>query len=115
MPASLPVLNPLVVIAGENLDAVTEVGFGVGVTVDTFSVDSSNQITAEITVDPGATTGARDVTVVSARGTSTMPGAFEIRQPSSAFPWLWVGLGVVLAILVVGLAGYQTLGRRARH
>jgi VCBS repeat-containing protein len=104
-----------VIIAGDNLDGVTEVGFGDGVTVVTFSVDSSNQITAKIVVDSGAETGARDVTVVSVNGTSTMPEAFEIRQPSSAFPWLWVGLAVGLAVVVIGLAGYLTLGRRAQH
>ena len=104
-----------VIISGGNLGGVTEVGFGEGVTVDTFSVDSSNQITAKVVVDSGAETGVRDVTVVSLNGTSTMPEAFEIRQPSSAFPWLWVGLGVALAVVVIGIAGYITLGKRVQR
>ncbi len=67
-------------ITGTNLLGVTTVGFGSGVTVNSFSVDSDAQITASITISSSATVGARDVSVTNAAGTATLTSGFTVNQ-----------------------------------
>jgi|GEM_PF-1680333 len=67
-------------ITGTNLTAANVIGFGAGVTVDSFIVDSSTRITANITIDADATTGARDVSVTTSGGTGTLPGGFTVEE-----------------------------------
>jgi len=69
-----------VTITGTNLSGVTAVGFGSGITVNSFIVDSSTQITASIAVSDSATVGARDVSVTKAGGTATLTGGFTVNQ-----------------------------------
>jgi hypothetical protein len=68
-----------VTITGTNFTDATAVSFGAGITV-TFTVSSSTQITATIVIDPGATTGARDVSVTTPGGAGTVAGMFTVTQ-----------------------------------
>lgn len=67
-----------VTISGANFDGATDVGFGSGITVEDFSVNSSTEITAEITIDASAAKGMRDVSVTTGYGTATKTGGFEV-------------------------------------
>ena len=67
-----------VTITGANLDGATGVSFGSGITVDDFSVVSSSEITAEITIDAKAAKGTRDVSVTTAWGTATKTDGFSV-------------------------------------
>jgi len=69
------------VITGTGFIGATVVAFsGTGITVDSFLVDNSTQITATITVSGGAPIGFRDVSVTTPGGTGTGTGIFEVRS-----------------------------------
>jgi parallel beta-helix repeat protein len=59
-----------VTITGTNFTGATAVSFGPGITV-TFTVVSSTQINATITIAVGATIGARNISVTTPQGTGT--------------------------------------------
>jgi len=67
-----------VIITGTNLTGALAMmlNFGSGITVNSFMVDSATQITASITISPWATTGSRDVSVITSAGTGT--GSFTV-------------------------------------
>ncbi len=68
-----------VVITGSNLSGATTVDFGAGITVTSFTVNSSTQITANITIDPAAAPGARSITVTTPGGSSApLANAFTV-------------------------------------
>jgi hypothetical protein len=67
-----------VTITGTNLFGVTAVGFGSGITVNSFTVDNSTQITASIAVSGSAMAGTRDVSVTNAAGTGTLTSGFTV-------------------------------------
>lgn len=68
-----------VTIAGTGFIGATVVAFsGTGVTVNSFLVDNSAQITASITIATGATVGWRNVSVTTPGGTGTGTSKFEI-------------------------------------
>lgn len=69
-----------ITITGTELLGVTSVGFGSGITVNSFSVDNATQITAGITISGSATVGTRDVTVTNAAGTATLTNGFTVNQ-----------------------------------
>jgi hypothetical protein len=69
-----------VTITGTNFGGATAVSFGTGITVNSFVVDSSTQITANITVDTSAVEGARDVAVVISGGNTSLEDAFTVIQ-----------------------------------
>jgi hypothetical protein len=75
-----------VVITGSGLTGATAVGFGAGITVSGYTVDSDTQITSSIAIDGAAATGARDVQVTTAGGTATLTGGFAV-NPASANGW----------------------------
>jgi hypothetical protein len=80
-----------VVVNGSAFDTAPTVTFsGSGVTVHSVTRDSAVQLTLDLSIDPNALTGARDVTVTNADGgTVTSPGAFTINvrpTTSSANP-----------------------------
>ncbi len=100
-------LNPDHGGLGETLDvAVSGTGFyeassivfraGLGVTVNSFTVDSQTQITANLTISPTATIGTRDVSVTTPRGTGTLTSGFEVTgvSPSSGI------LGNTLSVVI---------------
>ncbi|MDY6892832.1 MAG: hypothetical protein SVO26_03830, partial [Chloroflexota bacterium] len=67
-----------VTITGTNLTGTSAVDFGAGITVNGFTVDDSNQITASITIDAAATVGTRDVSVTNPDGTDTLTDGFTV-------------------------------------
>ena len=56
--------------------------FGSGVTVNSFTVNSSTQITASITISSTATVGSRNVSVTTPAGTATMTDGFTVNTSS---------------------------------
>jgi hypothetical protein len=67
-----------VTITGTDLTAGTVDSFGAGITINSYTVDSDTEITANITIDPGATPGTRDVTVTTPGGTVTLTDGFTV-------------------------------------
>jgi hypothetical protein len=57
------------------------VGFGAGITVNSFSVNSATQMTANISIAGDAAPGARDVSVTGPVGTGTLPDGFRVTVP----------------------------------
>ena len=76
---SLAGLCPLtVVITGTNLDWVTSVNFGPGITVNSFQANSPTQITANICIAGAAAPGPRDISVTTPWNTITKANAFTV-------------------------------------
>ena len=69
-----------IVLAGTGFIGATVVSFGADITVNSFSVDSSIQITASITIAVGAALGARNVSVTTPGGTGTGTGIFTANE-----------------------------------
>jgi hypothetical protein len=67
-----------VTINGTNFLGATVVDFGAGITVNSFAVNSSDQITANILIASDATLGPRDVSVTTPEGTGTLPDGFTV-------------------------------------
>ena len=67
-----------VAITGADFTGATDVSFGSGITVNSFTVDSLTKITASISVAADATIGVRDVSVTTPAGTGTLTGAFAV-------------------------------------
>jgi hypothetical protein len=67
-------------ISGRNLTGASEVRFGTGIAVNSFTVLNSNQLTANITIVTGADLGARDVSVTTPGGNFTLPDSFTVNQ-----------------------------------
>ena len=59
-------------------DGTSAVSFGAGITINSVSVSSATALTANITIDPSATLGARDVTVSTGTETATGVGGFVV-------------------------------------
>ncbi|MDP2755168.1 MAG: PKD domain-containing protein [Nitrospirota bacterium] len=72
-----------VTISGANLSGATSISFGAGITVNGFTVNSSSQITANISISPTATVGLRNVSVTTPAGTGTGNGLFTINSPNT--------------------------------
>ena len=71
-----------IVIAGTGFASGAAASFsGTGITVNSTNVDSSTQVTANITLGVGATVGARDITVTNPDGgTGTGTGIFTVNS-----------------------------------
>jgi glucose/arabinose dehydrogenase len=97
-PASLPTpsltsINPTggargettnVVLGGSNFAGGATCSFGVGITVNSCTLNSASQITANITISPTATLGARTVTVTNPDNQSaSLANAFTVSQASA--------------------------------
>lgn len=68
-----------VVLAGDNMTTATDVSFeGSDITVNSFTVDSDEQITANITIAADAACGALDVRVQTALNIVTTTDAFTV-------------------------------------
>ena len=98
-----------VVITGAGFTGATDVSFGEGVTVESFTVDSPTQITARVRVAPNAAPGTRDVSVVTPDGTVTLSDVFEVQTEAGsggggvpAFVWVLIGLIAAAGILLLG-------------
>ena len=67
-----------VVISGTNLTGATSVSFGGNITINSFTVDSDSQVTANITIASDAVVGYRDVSVTTPEGTGSLSNAFTV-------------------------------------
>lgn len=69
-----------VTLNGYDLDCAVALDFGPGITVNSFTVDSSTQITASISIALDATPSPplRDVSVITSAGTATKTTCFEV-------------------------------------
>ena len=75
-----------VTITGTNLAGAAGLGFGGGIKVNSFTVDSSTQITANITIAVEAAHCSRDISVTTPGGTATLAGRFIVTAPPSPQP-----------------------------
>jgi len=115
-----------IIISGSGFTDATAVNFGSGITVNSFSVDSSNRITANITINSDASPGHYDVTVTTPSGDGTLTEAFSVTTESaggSGSWWLWLltpllllGIGGLLLLLLFKRRKKETLWDvRAKH
>lgn len=100
-----------IVLTGTELDGVTTVSFGDGITVNDIEVDSATQITVNITVDKDAEPGLRDVSVTTPGGTTSLTDGFDVQKAGGSIsPWWWVGLALIL--LLLGLLFFVLMRRK---
>jgi VCBS repeat-containing protein len=111
---ALPGETVTVVITGAKLSGATKVDFGEGVTVEGFTVDSSNQITVDIKVASDAELGPRDVSVTTPQGIVTLPDAFTVKKAPSGGTPFWIWLVIALAVIAAAVGGFLLLRRRAK-
>jgi VCBS repeat-containing protein len=102
-------------ITGTNLSGATDLDFGPGITVNSFTVDSPTKMTAKITIDSGAVPGTRDVLVTTPEGTYTLEDAFTIKKAPSGGTPVWIWPVVALAVIAAGVGGFFLLRRKAKH
>ena len=94
-----------VTLTGTNfIDGATVAVSGAGLTVSAISVDSATIIAATFAIDAGAATGARDVTVTTASGT-TDAVSFTIGNPAPTLTGLSPTSGIQGASVDVTLTG----------
>ena len=68
-----------VAITGKNFDDTVEVDFGAEITVNSFIIPNQGQINVNLTIEPLAQLGFRDVTVINSEGTdAVLPAGFEV-------------------------------------
>src|SRR5207249_3442318 len=96
-----------VIFAGTNyIDGVTSVSFGAGITVNSPSVDSATQLTANITITAAAATGSRTVTVTNAGpGGGPATTTFTVNNPAPTLSSIDTTSGNRLQVLNVVFTG----------
>jgi hypothetical protein len=94
-----------VTISGQNFNDASEVRFGDGIAINSFTVNSPTQITAGITIVAGAEAGNRDVSVTTPGGSYTLPDAFEVNQALPVITSVTPAQGRQGETLVVTLSG----------
>jgi hypothetical protein len=65
-------------IKGTSFTGATAVSFGAGITVNSFTVDSTMQIRASVTVAGNAFVGVRNISVTTPNGTGTLTDGFTV-------------------------------------
>ena len=83
-----------IILAGSGLTGSTDVDFGANIAVNSYSVDSDIQITANITIAAEAALGARDVVVTAPYGVATLTAGFTVE---TATPITGSGIGAYFA------------------
>jgi len=105
-----------VTITGSNFIGATAVSFGSGITVNSFTVSSSDQISANITISSSATPGVRDVSVTTPGVTAVKTDGFTVGESKKGLPlWIWIaiGVGAVVVLVVSALVVRRAARRRA--
>lgn len=74
-----------VMVTGTNFTGATSVSFGSGIIVNSFTVNSYTQITANISISSTATTGPRNVSVTTPTGTGIGNGLFTVNATTQTF------------------------------
>jgi len=94
-----------VTITGTYFTGATAVSFGSGITVNSFTVNSSNQITANITISSLAMLGDRDISVTTPEGTATKTASFTVGESKKGLPfWVWIAIGVDAVVVLIAIA-----------
>ena len=106
-----------IIIDGIDFTGATDIYLGPDVTVNSVHVESPTRITANVTINPGASPGHYDVTVTTPSGDGTLTKAFGITKDSplsSGSWWLWL-LTPLLALAVGGLLLFVLFRRRKKE
>jgi hypothetical protein len=121
--AGLPALvsaAPVTGQAGQTLNVVlngafttfqqnfSTVSFGPGVAVNAVTVSSLTQLSANISIDPNATTGLRDISVTTNSQTVTLSGGFTITPGIPVITVINPNIGVPNATVTVNITGQYT-------
>ncbi|MBN2100207.1 MAG: IPT/TIG domain-containing protein [Dehalococcoidia bacterium] len=99
-----------VTISGTYLIAASSVSFGADISVNSYTVDSDTQITANITVGPEAAPGLRDVSVTTPGGTATLTNAFNVTQAPPGITSASPSQGIQGQTLDVTITGARFIG-----
>ena len=67
-------------LGGANFTGTSEVDFGAGISVNSFTVLNANQVTVNITILSDAAAGTRNISVTTPGGVYTLPGGFIVKQ-----------------------------------
>jgi hypothetical protein len=73
-----------IVISGVGFAGATSVGFGEGIEVNSFTVDSDTRIIASVTILDGAEDGVRSVQVETPAGSADFPAGFDLTVDGSS-------------------------------
>lgn len=104
-----------VTVSGTNFSTGTLSFSGAGITINSYSVQNSTTITANISIDPAAAATARDVIVTNAdTQTGTLAAAFTVTASSTAPPSS-TSSGTFSTSMSDGGTGMDTLFRRTRQ
>jgi hypothetical protein len=96
-----------IIIEGSNFSGTGEVRFGADITINTFSILSSNQISANISIAAEAQTGSRDITVSTPGGSFVLPAGFMVKQALPVISSINPALGSQGATLDVIITGFN--------
>jgi hypothetical protein len=96
-----------------NTGSPPSVSFGPGITVNTVTFNSATRVTANVTIDQTATTGARGVTVTNPDGTTgSCASCFTVNAgPKPTSVRTSVGQGATSKSITITGTGFQTGGR----
>jgi hypothetical protein len=86
----------------------TTVSFGAGVTVNSVLVSGIAQLTANISINPNATPGSRDITVTTNSQTETLSGGFTVTPGTPAITQINPNIGVPSQTMTVTINGQFT-------
>ncbi len=112
-------------ITGSNLGGATRVDLGQGITVSGLTVSGDSDIRADIVIESGAESAAREVSVTTPAGTATYPlppgflavaggEAGEAGEEKASGGTLWVFPAAAGVVIMVGLLLALELWVRAR-
>jgi len=102
--------NLVVTITGTYVGGIIFVGFGSGITVNSFTMDGPSQITADITVDSTASPGLRRVMVATEGGNLIKPGAFTVKRGVPTITSVMPSHGYQGQYLEVSITGTHLIG-----
>jgi hypothetical protein len=120
-PPSISSVNPNHAAGGETLDitiigydlaSATSVDLGTGITVNTLTVNSSNRITANLTIETSAGAGPRDVSVTAPGGTATLAAQFDVQGSPPGPPSAWIWIGIALGAFALAIALFLLMRRK---
>ena len=87
----------------------TTASFGIGITVAKLTVNSATTATAVLNINPGATTGARNVTVTTGTEVVTLTGGFTVTATASSVTYTYDSQGRVATATYVSSTGTVTV------
>ncbi len=107
-----------VVLTGAKFTGATSIDFGHAISVDSYTVDSDTQITAQISIDPAAESGEHSVVVTTPSGYSVFTESFRIAGEDDSAGILgswWFWLAMVLLAVLLGSMFLLVFSRRGKR